>query len=813
MTALPGLEDRGPGERVDLVRDAPGRSFATTFFERHLTDPERPTWVLSDDLGVDDRGWLRTLTIAAVEPGDALFGSAGPALVALLREARSLTGADVETAFGGTRAWPKEPPDLTRGVADQGARLARYFAYQAGLAAVGRRAQAVDPAITWDSRGWFRYPAAYVDPEVWRRLALAARANPKALPLPYHPSPWPVAAHAAFVLVADGSLGWGRRRQLTGPWRRLRKVRGGRKAGHAECEACERPFGRAEGIASAWRYAFAVRETATALVRAGRGDSYRKISRDLREDLGRTQARGPAKGTSTPRTPQLVIDYLDAFGALVADAVAAKEWPRIVALDALPIRVRDHSLCCAPFRARGERPPRHPDTWGPPPDPPKGKRRPKVAHSAPIKEIGRILVAVGYRHPGDANPKPVLMRFAGGGDQVSWTEFLTALPGAPEWVVSDRDGAIANAAGKAVLDGVADLDHPIWALLERAQYGPDEWLELLEGATTYGLGRLVKWISATTTLMTAQWTKRQALYPRSAGACEDTIRTVSGALGGREPHFHNADRLNLLLALVRADIIGAASVAAYSRILREAIVRADGRPNPDWWGLRDPADGASSMAVLLADAIAPAKAATSRRMCPRTATTYRAKRAAYEQERVALGLPASPRGRPRVVRAQGSVAGRHVADYGWLVAEFHPDLNGDLKPADVAAGSGEMIWWRCASGPDHEWAAQVRSRTLRGTGCPFCAHRLVAASEAFPTTHPDIAAQWHPTRNGTRSPSDFTYGSHNEAWWQCPRFKTHVWRARIASRTSMLAGCPHCAQLAGKGGHLKADAPPAAESA
>ena len=97
----------------------------------------------------------------------------------------------------------------------------------------------------------------------------------------------------------------------------------------------------------------------------------------------------------------------------------------------------------------------------------------------------------------------------------------------------------------------------------------------------------------------------------------------------------------------------------------------------------------------------------------------------------------------------------------------------------------------------------MRSRTIRGTGCPFCTHRLVAPSESLATTHPDVAASWHPARNGTKTPADFTYGSHEEAWWQCPRFRTHVWRARIGSRTVMLAGCPSCAISVGKGARPK----------
>lgn len=105
------------------------------------------------------------------------------------------------------------------------------------------------------------------------------------------------------------------------------------------------------------------------------------------------------------------------------------------------------------------------------------------------------------------------------------------------------------------------------------------------------------------------------------------------------------------------------------------------------------------------------------------------------------------------------------------------------------------VWWKCHQGPDHEWAAIVRSRTIRGVRCPFCTHRLLAVSESFASTHPDIAVEWHPTRNRDKRPEHFTFGSHFEAWWQCPIYKTHVYQARISSRTSMLSGCRRCGNM------------------
>ena len=124
-----------------------------------------------------------------------------------------------------------------------------------------------------------------------------------------------------------------------------------------------------------------------------------------------------------------------------------------------------------------------------------------------------------------------------------------------------------------------------------------------------------------------------------------------------------------------------------------------------------------------------------------------------------------------------------------------------LRPEDVSAGQGLPVWWRCPNGRDHEWQAQVRGRTILGSRCPFCTGRRVAPSESVARTHPAVAVQWHATKNGTKQPTDFSYGSDSYAWWQCDRFQGHAWRARINSRTGVItSGCPRCAALVGKGG-------------
>ena len=58
-------------------------------------------------------------------------------------------------------------------------------------------------------------------------------------------------------------------------------------------------------------------------------------------------------------------------------------------------------------------------------------------------------------------------------------------------------------------------------------------------------------------------------------------------------------------------------------------------------------------------------------------------------------------------------------------------------------------------------------------------------------TQPEIAAEWHPSKNGNLRPEDVTAGTHQKAWWQCSKGDDHEWEASIVSRARG-AGCPCC---------------------
>lgn len=100
-----------------------------------------------------------------------------------------------------------------------------------------------------------------------------------------------------------------------------------------------------------------------------------------------------------------------------------------------------------------------------------------------------------------------------------------------------------------------------------------------------------------------------------------------------------------------------------------------------------------------------------------------------------------------------------------LAAQWHPNLNEDLLTSHVSAGSDRKVWWICSR--NHSWSARIYSRK-HGTGCPFCAGLLVLTGESdMATTHPELAAQWHPELNAGLLPSEVFAKSGKKYWWLC----------------------------------------------
>ena len=61
--------------------------------------------------------------------------------------------------------------------------------------------------------------------------------------------------------------------------------------------------------------------------------------------------------------------------------------------------------------------------------------------------------------------------------------------------------------------------------------------------------------------------------------------------------------------------------------------------------------------------------------------------------------------------------------YPSIAKEWHPTLNGNLKPSEVGIGYDKKhIWWQCQIDKNHIWDAEINTR-YKGTyftSCPYC---------------------------------------------------------------------------------------------
>jgi hypothetical protein len=127
-----------------------------------------------------------------------------------------------------------------------------------------------------------------------------------------------------------------------------------------------------------------------------------------------------------------------------------------------------------------------------------------------------------------------------------------------------------------------------------------------------------------------------------------------------------------------------------------------------------------------------------------------------------------------------------------VAKQWHPILNGDLTPNSVTKGSHKKVWWKCSKGEDHEWLTRVGLRTSGETSCPICSGKTIVKSNCLATTHPELAKQWHPTKNGDLTPNSVTKGSRKKVWWKCSKGEDHEWLTKVGMRTSGKTGCPIC---------------------
>jgi DNA-directed RNA polymerase subunit RPC12/RpoP len=122
-----------------------------------------------------------------------------------------------------------------------------------------------------------------------------------------------------------------------------------------------------------------------------------------------------------------------------------------------------------------------------------------------------------------------------------------------------------------------------------------------------------------------------------------------------------------------------------------------------------------------------------------------------------------------------------------LLKEWDYNKN-DKQPTDMTKASNEKVWWVC-SRCGYNYEAQINNRS-NGRGCPCCSNKVtVKGINDLATTHPELAKEWHPTKNGTITPFNVVHGCGKKVWWRCDL--GHEYQATILHR-SHGTNCPVC---------------------
>lgn len=145
---------------------------------------------------------------------------------------------------------------------------------------------------------------------------------------------------------------------------------------------------------------------------------------------------------------------------------------------------------------------------------------------------------------------------------------------------------------------------------------------------------------------------------------------------------------------------------------------------------------------------------------------------------------------------------KYVIDNARLMAEWDWEKNDSiLAPDAITVGNSKLkVNWICSS-CNHRWPSTVYNRVHQNSGCPQCGNRRISMkhkerlfnpSKSLSVLFPEIAAEWHPSRNGEVSVERIMPGCNDEVWWLCSTCGNE-YPARVFNRTGCkYVGCPTC---------------------
>ena len=134
---------------------------------------------------------------------------------------------------------------------------------------------------------------------------------------------------------------------------------------------------------------------------------------------------------------------------------------------------------------------------------------------------------------------------------------------------------------------------------------------------------------------------------------------------------------------------------------------------------------------------------------------------------------------------------------------WHPNMNGDTKPRDIAKRTHDEYWFKCLD-CHHEFKKPPCFLKVKndkeGWGCSYCSktHRKLCDDVECQFCHENSFAShpksihWHPTMNGDLKPRYVTRCGDLKAWFKCDKCP-HNFEATLG-HISDGTWCPYCAE-------------------
>ena len=126
------------------------------------------------------------------------------------------------------------------------------------------------------------------------------------------------------------------------------------------------------------------------------------------------------------------------------------------------------------------------------------------------------------------------------------------------------------------------------------------------------------------------------------------------------------------------------------------------------------------------------------------------------------------------------------------VSWWDPTLNHGRK-ADDLLPKATKIWFRCPEAEDHVFQRPLNDWENKSS-CPYCKGYKVANSNSLATVDPEIAKEFHNTKNGVSAPDKIFWSSNKKVWWKCSEGEDHEWQNKVYLRTREKDkfSCPFC---------------------